>query len=206
MAGQTDPQLADRVAAEGGWSVLSPNFRGTGTSQGQFSLAGWLADLQASIARLLAEASVEAVWLCGFGAGGGLALCAAAGDDGVRGVASFSAPADFADWAGDPNRLLALARTSGAVRGRDDPADFASWSRDLVEIRPSALVDRIPPRPLLIVHGVNDEVVPVLDSRVLAEAADQDVELRILQGAGHLLRHDPRAIAILLGWLDRQVP
>jgi hypothetical protein len=23
-------------------------------------------------------------------------------------------------------------------------------------------------------------------------------------GAGHRLRHDPRAIAVLLGWLDRQ--
>ncbi|MDX6234670.1 MAG: hypothetical protein QOH68_3788, partial [Nocardioidaceae bacterium] len=27
---------------------------------------------------------------------------------------------------------------------------------------------------------------------------------RLVNGAGHRLRHDPRAIAILLGWLDRQ--
>jgi putative redox protein len=26
----------------------------------------------------------------------------------------------------------------------------------------------------------------------------------MIGGAGHRLRHDPRAIAILLGWLDRQ--
>jgi putative redox protein len=28
--------------------------------------------------------------------------------------------------------------------------------------------------------------------------------LQIIQGAGHRLRHDPRAMAMLLGWLDRQ--
>jgi hypothetical protein len=39
----------------------------------------------------------------------------------------------------------------------------------------------------------------------LADAADGEVELRILAAAGHRLRHDPRAIAVLLGWLDRQL-
>ena len=29
-------------------------------------------------------------------------------------------------------------------------------------------------------------------------------ELRLIPGAGHRLRHDPRAVAVLLGWLDRQ--
>ena len=32
------------------------------------------------------------------------------------------------------------------------------------------------------------------------------VDLRIVQNGGHRLRHDPRAIAMLLGWLDRQLP
>jgi putative redox protein len=43
-----------------------------------------------------------------------------------------------------------------------------------------------------------------MDARALADAADGQIELRILVGAGHRLRHDPRAIAILLGWMDRQ--
>ena len=53
-------------------------------------------------------------------------------------------------------------------------------------------------------HGANDEVVPVLDARALADAAHGEVELRLLPGAAHRLRHDPRAIAIMIGWLDRQ--
>ena len=61
----------------------------------------------------------------------------------------------------------------------------------------------VAPRPLLILHGSEDESVPSFDARVLADAHG-DAELRIISGAAHDLRHDPRAVAILLGWLDRQ--
>ena len=56
---------------------------------------------------------------------------------------------------------------------------------------------------MLVVHGTDDESVPQFDARVLADAHG-DAELRMIAGAGHALRHDPRAMAILLGWLDRQ--
>jgi putative redox protein len=52
-------------------------------------------------------------------------------------------------------------------------------------------------------HGSEDDIVPTADSRVLAQAHGS-AELQVLTGAGHRLRHDPRAISILLGWLDRQ--
>ena len=41
------------------------------------------------------------------------------------------------------------------------------------------------------------------EARALA-AAHGAADLRLIEGAGHHLRHDPRAIAVLLGWLDRQ--
>ena len=45
--------------------------------------------------------------------------------------------------------------------------------------------------------------MPTVDARLLAEAHGS-AELRMIAGAGHRLRHDPRAVAVLLGWLDRQ--
>jgi putative redox protein len=66
-----------------------------------------------------------------------------------------------------------------------------------------ACVDVYTPRPLLVVHGSDDEVVPSFDARVLADAHGS-AELRLIHGAGHSLRHDPRTVAVLLGWLDRQ--
>ena len=196
--------LADRLAADTGWVVLTLSFRGTGQSEGNFSLGGWLSDLHAAVDRLLDLAGVDAVWLCGFAAGGALALCAAGEDPRVQGVAALSAPADFAERAVDARRFVSQARAMGIIRDPKFPADLDAWARELREIRPLSLIGKIPPRPILLVHGANDEVVPLLDARALADAADGAVELRVLAGAGHRLRHDPRAVAILLGWLDRQ--
>jgi putative redox protein len=54
-----------------------------------------------------------------------------------------------------------------------------------------------------VIHGADDDVVPEADARQFARAHGE-ADLRLLGGAGHRLRHDPRAVALLLGWLDRQ--
>lgn len=201
---QSYPELADRLAQEAGWVVLSFDFRGAGRSEGNFSLAGWLADIGTAVDELFRAGDVEGVWLAGFSTGGALALCAAAEDERIRGVAAFAAPADFEAWAADPRRFLEHARSIGVVRDKAFPHDFDAWARELREIRPIQMIGKVPPRPVLLVHGSEDEVVPPSDARALADAADGMVELRVLTGAGHRLRHDPRAVAVLLGWLDRQ--
>lgn len=202
--GQGYQELADRLAADNGWTVLALSFRGAAPSEGDFSLAGWLADLKAGIDYCLALPGVDSLWLCGFAAGGALALCAAGEDARVRGVAAFAAPADFADRANDARRFVAQARAVGLIRDPAFPSDLDAWARELREVRPLSLIGKVPPRPVLLVHGASDEVVPLLDARALADAAEGQVELRVLAGAGHRLRHDPRAIALLIGWLDRQ--
>ena len=197
-------ELADRLAADTGWVVLTFSFRGTSKSTGNFSLGGWLADLKAATDALLATSGVDGAWLCGFAAGGGLAICAAGEDARVRGVAAFAAPADFGERASDARGFVAQARAAGVIRDPNFPPDLEAWARELREVRPLSLIGKIPPRPILIVHGASDEVIQVLDARALADAAGGEVELRVLAGAAHRLRHDPRAIAILIGWLDRQ--
>jgi putative redox protein len=203
-SGQTYREFADRLASELGWAVLTFNFRGTGTSAGQFSLGGWLADLGAAVDVLLATDGVKDAWLAGFGAGGSLALCTAGEDERVKGVAALGAPSEFDDWASDPDRFLAHAREIGVIRDSRFPIDREAWARELHEIRPLALIGKIPPRPLLLVHGADDAVVPPHHVRELADAADGFAEVRLLSGAGQRLRHDPRAVAVLLGWLSRQ--
>lgn len=203
-SGQTFPEFAQRLAADTGWTVLTFNFRGSGASEGDFSLSGWLTDLRAAIDHLLATEPVTGVWLAGSGTGGAVAICAAAEDDRVRGVAALAPHADFRDWAVDPQAFLDHTRAIGAVRDPDFPPDMELWTRELREIRPVVVIGKIPPRPVLLVHGGEDEVVHVQDARWLADATDGKAELRIVPGAGHRLRHDPRAVAILIGWMDRQ--
>ncbi len=203
-SGQTYPELADYLAGEAGWVVLTFNFRGTGESPGDFSLAGWLDDLRAAVDHLLATEHVSGVWLAGSSTGGALAICEAAEDERVRGVATFAAPATFSGWADDPESFLAHAREIGVVSDPDHPRDPEAWARELREMRPVAAAAKIPPRPLLVVHGSDDETVPLDDARALAEAAGETAEVRVVNQAGHRLRHDPRAVAVLVGWLEDQ--
>lgn len=197
------PELADRIATEMGWHVLVFTFRGCGDSGGDFSLGGWLDDLLAAARFLRGIEGVSGVWAAGFGTGGALSVCAAARDPEIRGVAAMAAPADFDDWASHPRRLVQHARDVGIIRTVAFPPAFDAWARDLREIRAVACAPEMVPRSLLVVHGSDDQVVPVFDARVIGDAHGE-AELRIIDGGAHQLRHDPRAVAVLLGWLDRQ--
>jgi putative redox protein len=204
--GTTYPDLADHIANESGWMVLTFNFRGTGTSEGDFSAQGWLDDLRNAVRTLHARPDVRGVWVAGFGHGGTFAVCEAADDHLVRGVAAIASPSTLRDWAREPARLLVHARSMGMIRTAGFPANATRWVRDIGRIDAVAAASRLDRRPLLVLHGVEDAEVPVSDARALADAGRPGSELRLVQGAGHRLRHDPRAIATLIGWLARQVP
>lgn len=200
----TYPDLADRLARDTGWAVLAFNLRGTGMSEGDFSLDGWLADLRSAAATLEERASVTGVWLCGSHTGGSLAVCLAAQDERIRGVAMLGAPAGFREWEAHASKLLAHARQVGVIRTAGFPSDLAAWTRAFSELDPLAAAAKLPPRPLFILHGRSDDIVPVADALAFVGEAIGSADLRVLEGAGHRLRHDPRAVALLLGWMERQ--
>jgi putative redox protein len=197
------PELADRVAEQMGMAALALRFRGCGESTGDFSLQGWVDDAVAAVDYLQRERQPDRMWIVGFGTGGAMAVVAAAERPVVSGVAVAGSPADFDDWADNPNRLLAHAKRVGAITGSSFPADMEAWRNELRTIRAMGSVEKLAPRPLLILHGADDELVPHFDPRALADRHG-DAQLRMIQSGGHLLRHDPRAVAILLGWLGRQ--
>jgi putative redox protein len=203
-AGLTYPDLADRLAREAGWCVLTFNFRGTGGSPGDFSVDGWVADVRAAVGRLAAGDDVTGVWLAGVDTGGTFAVCEAARDPRVRGVAVLAAPASLRSWVRDPEAFLAHARAIGVVKTKGFPDDPARWTDDIAKLDPLLAAGRLAPRPFLVIHGSDDEVVPTVDARAFVGAAGPSAELRVVQAAGHRLRHDPRAIATLIGWLARQ--
>ena len=199
----TFPQVIDRMANEVGCAALTFTFRGCGASEGDFSLQGWVDDLRAAIDHLVAIGNVDSVWLVGTNTGASVALCVAADDPRVNGCVSLSGRADFDDWAEQPRRFLEHARDIGAIRRAGFPQNFDEWSRELRRFRPTDAARRFAPRPLMVLHGDDDESVPTADARSLAQAHGS-AELRIISGAGHRLRHDPRALAVLFGWLDRE--
>ncbi len=193
--------VADRVAQESGWRVVAGMFRGLGGSEGSFSAAGWLEDARTLVdAELGPRASLRAA---GFGLGGAVALALAAADPRVRGVACFAAPGALAAWAADPSGLAEHCRAVGLLEA-GFPQDVGAWAGELAMIEPAANARRMEGRPVLVVQGSADDVVASESASALVAAAGSRAELRMVLGAGHWLRADPRAIATLVGWLERQ--
>ncbi len=157
----------------------------------------------ASTIELKNHPRVGQVWLVGFGSGGAISICAAAKTSEVQGVGALAAPADWSAWAASPKRLLIHARRAGVIPDPNFPDDFDSWSADLKLISAESDISRLSGMSILIVHGTEDDVVSSLEARALSDAHG-NTDMRLIEGAGHHLRHDPRAIAILLGWLDKQ--
>lgn len=196
-------ELCQRVGRNPEWNALTVRFRGCGDSGGNFSLARWVDDAAAAIRYLRQETRPRGLWVCGFGTGGAVGLVAAAADPSVTGVAVAGSPADFDDWATHPDRLLRHAREVGVITNSGFPSDVDAWNAELREVKAVVAAEDLTARGLLVLHGSEDEAVPHFDARLVADAHGA-ADLRFVNGGGHQLRHDPRAVAILLGWLDRQ--
>jgi putative redox protein len=193
--------LAERLSDELGFVVLAVSLRGCGTSKGEFSLRGWIADLRAAVAHLR-RMGVRGVWIVGSTTGGSLAILVGADDPEVKGVVAIAARADFDDWAREPRRFLQHCRDVGVVSDAYPPS-VGPWAEQLRDHRPIDHVSRFDGRPLLVLHGEDDRQVPAQDARLLAEAHGS-AEIRVLSRGDHRLRHDPRAVALLMGWLVQQ--
>jgi putative redox protein len=195
------PELAVHLAQESGWVVASGTLSGVGGSTGTFSATQWRRDLTTILDRMVE--SDRALSLAGFGFGGALALAVAARDERVRGVATFAAPAHLEPWTGPADEFRRSVLVAGVVGDESELLEASELRRDVLAIDPLEAVAHVPPRRLLVGHGTDDPEIPVSDARDLVAAADGRAEMRLIQGAGHQLRADPRMVATLLGWLDR---
>lgn len=195
------PELAEQISHESGWTVASGTMSGVGDATGTFSGPQWRSDLAVMVERLYDHD--RPLSLAGFGLGGCLALRVAADDERVRGVATFATSADLASWCGSADSFHARVSRAGVVE-KSQPLPSPSQLRDgVMALNPCEAIAKVPPRRLLIGHGADDREVPVENARALFAAAGEHAELRIIQGAGHWLRADPRMVATLVGWMDR---
>ena len=67
-------------------------------------------------------------------------------------------------------------------------------------------VSEVAPRPLLLVHGADDAIIPVRASQFIYDLADQPKELRYFQGAGHGLTECREELdELLFSWLREKL-
>jgi dipeptidyl aminopeptidase/acylaminoacyl peptidase len=187
--GGNQDELVPVAAAlhDAGFSVFSFDQRGSGKSTGEITFgAREQEDLESVVDYLTTRPDVDAdrIGALGFSMGAATTIMAAADDKRIKAVVDDSGWADVHHW----------LRPKLGDMFRHPRARFTPLSMKLVELRtgidfdelkPGKVVDRLAPRPLLIIHGADDDVVPPSDADELYAAAKEPKQLWLVEGAAH---------------------
>lgn len=204
----TSTRLA-RALADAGYAALRFDFTGLGESEGEFAdktLATNVGDVTRAAATLV-ERGYGPCGMLGHSLGGAAVLLAAHRTKTVRSIVLLGAPSTpehvshlFADAEeqirGEGEAVVEIAGRPFAI-SRAFLDDLAAHD---AEGRIGAL-----DRPLLVVHAVDDEVVPVTEGEAIFAAARQPKGFYPVLGTDHLLTDRRKAAdvaRVVIGWFS----
>lgn len=182
-----------------GFNVFLFDFRGYGQSEGSATRRGPLIeDTEAALDALLAREDIDPnrIGLYGQSLGGSIALNVMAERKEIR-AAVLESP--FASW-----RDIA----ANAIGG-DPPFFLSKWLATLLiadHDRPLDAIQKVD-RPILLLHGTADRVIPHSHSRRLVNAGAANVELIELDGGDHnvLRRTHPEVDRLTIDFFHEQL-
>lgn len=200
------------------YAVLQPNFRGS-TGYGQaFVNAGvgeWGQKMQTDLSdgvRYLAQQGIidpARVAIAGASYGGYAALAGAALDTGIyRCAVSISGLSDVKSW---------MKWELEEQNGRKSAYSVRYWKAFLGDpkrwdaISPARNIDRIS-IPVLLIHGTDDDVVPIQQSELMRDAmtrAGKSVQFISLPDEDHWLSREPtriKALEALVSFIETHNP
>jgi dienelactone hydrolase len=207
-----------QVFATRGYLVFQPNFRGSSGYGRAWAEAGYgqwggrmQDDITDGVLSLFQSGQADPKRACIFGAsfGGYAAL-----EGGVetpqlyRCIASFAGVSD----------LEALVRWEKATPGHGGRYRYASRAigdpkKDARKLEAASPIDHVGKYqvPVLLIHGSEDQSVPVIQSERMAQAlkrAGKDVQLTVVKGEGHsdwTPEHEQAALAELVAFFQRNL-
>jgi dipeptidyl aminopeptidase/acylaminoacyl peptidase len=187
-----------QVLAAQGWWVLQPNFRGSGGYGRTFASDGWRRwgdrmqeDVEDAVAQVVRDKGLDGdkVGIMGASYGGYAALMGA-----VRRPDLYKAAVGICGVYDLPDILAAELRDDDTAEN----AVYNLWVRRIGDPRQDGeALERASPRrradevqcPVVLVHGADDQVVPVFQSRRMKDALNQAGKVRVdyveVRDAGH---------------------
>ncbi len=177
-----------KVFEESGFSVLRFDFSFCGESEGSFeeiTFAQEVDDLRAAVDWVRGKGG-DPVGLLGSSMGGAVALLYASGDPSIHAVVTLAAvgvPGRIADRMEDLKRKTQEWKDEGYRLGAEGEPGEAFYE-DARRQDVLAAAGRVS-APLLVMHGEEDEVVPVEDAHAIHANAKGPKELKLLPGGDH---------------------
>jgi len=99
-------------------------------------------------------------------------------------------------------------RLRGGLSKRSIMEFPAETAQSMYDFRADNMVEKISPRPLLLLHSAQDSVTPTQESIELFKRSKQPAELHLLSDVDHFMfgEENPRVTQLISNWLARYFP
>lgn len=188
-----------RALLQKGLAVFTLHFRGAWGSDGEYAFRNLVEDARAGLAYLESREGVDKkrLGVLGYSMGGWTALHLAASDKRVKAVAAIAPVGQDGGRPVQESREF-IKRSCAVLRVSDPEAladDFFAHVRTADPVDSARALGK---RPLLLVHGDQDELIPLHVSKDIHFAASGPKKLVVVKGAQHHFLPEREKLAKLL--------
>ncbi len=193
--------VADGLAAKG-WPCLRLSFSGNGKSEGDFRESNITKECEdlADVITLLPE-DLELAYI-GHSMGGAVGVMTAAAEPRIKVLATLAGMIQTAEFV--EREFGDVTPDEGCMWDEKDCPLSSDFVRDLELIGDLLLEIEQIEAPYLMIHGTDDDVVPMSDSEDAYEAAVDPKHLVRIEGVGHMFSEETHAQVVdaLHDWLE----
>ncbi|MBK9924078.1 MAG: alpha/beta hydrolase [Anaerolineales bacterium] len=187
--------------AQKGYGVLAWDFRAHGQSEGDFSSLGYyeVIDTKAALDFALSQPGVEHIGAWG-GSMGAVTMVRATAQ--YPQIEALVADSPFAALEDEMNLRVTLPPMRPLIRFFAERAIDVGFDR----VRPVDEIGKISPRPIFLIQGLADSMVPLDSAQRLFDAASEPRQLWLEEGVGHLGMYgtyEEKYTRQVIGFFDR---
>lgn len=170
---------------EEGYSLLIFDFRAHGDSDGDICTIGFdeVKDLEAAVKCLQEQKRSEWIGVLGMSMGGSAAILAAANNAAIEAVVADCPFASLKETIYDICRRDRLPVLGGWLG-----IQMCRWrfGMKVEEVNPERVIEKLSPRPVLLIQSVHDSIVSIRQTQSLFEAAREPRQLWMVENAAHV--------------------
>lgn len=188
--------------AEAGIPALRISFSGNGSSEGTFQSSTISKEVE-DLCCVIDALDGHAVSYAGHSMGGAVGVIRASKDSRIRTLVSLGGMVHTEEFA--QREFGDVTPDRGFMWDDPDCPLSQDYVDDAVSIRSVVSQGSQIRVPWLLVHGTEDDVVPIQDSLDVFERANEPKHLVKIDGADHVFsEHTPEMVGIVVGWFKEQ--
>ncbi|MBS7623648.1 alpha/beta fold hydrolase [Candidatus Bathyarchaeota archaeon] len=190
--------------SQSGFASMMFHYRGSWGSSGRYDFVGALDDALKAVSVLSSREDVDInnLAVIGHSFGGLVAIHVAAVDNRLKAAVALCPVASITEHLTEADRDTILKRGLPFVSGLTASRAKKQWRILAQRHDPTQYVDKLSPRPLLLIHGDRDDIIPLDCSKRLFSKAQEPKELLIIKDGDHLFSGRHQAVKEkVVSWL-----